>query len=572
MKRLLSVVAVLAASAASAQYLNFKVINNQAQPFRFYADTRTNPPSGLDPTLVSNAASRAIASWNAVSCAVPKLSLVGGSAGVVADPESTYDTFSVAPIWMQDQNDPDFNQIIGGQPLLAIAVPRAYAGVLQTCDVFFNGVFPRWSTADVTPSDSGDVETVMLHEMGHCLGLDENNVDMTAAMYVVVSNGTTRRAVAASDRQSLCARYPNEGASAAPCRGDGGCDSGLKCVAQPATNGVSVNLCTRGCMPSANEVCDIPLSCVLSNEFPTVSGACLLPGDIVTRVGSPCAADAECGSGIAFCKLPGPLPSGNQGWADGYCTQICGAGQAPCPAGSSCQNTPDGQRCLQSCRVGLADCRGGYACLEVDNIATTGACYPRCYSNNDCNTAVAECRACDGACVMKRTNTGQIGDFCTDDSTCGTGQSCRATIDVSNQQQCTVNCSRGCGTCPTGTVCSPGARGELFCLRSCTGPGTCPNGLRCADTAVGKACQPWCAQHTDCPVGQSCYQGECYGPEYDAGCGTLCNRPDAGRPTVIVPKDAGNGNGGTGGCGCTSVEPSLGFLALALLAVRRRRS
>ena len=52
---------------------------------------------------------------------------------------------------------------------------------------------------------------------------------------------------------------------------------------------------------------------------------------------------------------------------------------------------------------------------------------------------------------------------------------------------------------------------------------------------------------------------------------TLQCRPDAGRPIVIVPKDAGSGNGGTGGCGCSTVDPSFGFAMLGLLTLAARR-
>ena len=90
-------------------------------------------------------------------------------------------------------------------------------------------------------------------------------------------------------------------------------------------------------------------------------------------------------------------------------------------------------------------------------------------------------------------------------------------------------------------------------MKDCTGPGTCGPALRCADTQVGKSCLPGCNTDANCPVGQFCNMGECYTPmEGDGGCSALQCRPDAGKPIVITPKDAGTGNGGSGGCGCAN--------------------
>lgn len=569
MKRaVLSLLCVSSLASAQAQYLPYKLINTETQPFGLYFDSRATPPSGLSHAVVEAAVQRAVTTWNAPTCSAARMTLRGGSSGVISNPQDTVDNFSVAPIWLQSSSDPDYREILGVYPVLAVTIPRSYAGVLQTCDVFVNGI-NSWTTASTVASNQFDVETVALHELGHCLGLNHYGTS-DEVMDQSVEAGTQKHSLSQLDTDNLCGRYPT-GRAASPCLPGDTCLPGLSCITQPSTNGVSGKRCSLPCDPGSNTICEVPQVCVTSSEISGSTGACLMPGDIVTRVGQPCTDTIQCGSGLGFCRKPDLHPSQNARWVNGYCTQTCGGSQPPCPAGSSCQDTSDGKRCLASCRVGLADCRGEYTCLAVDDIGTTGACYPSCYTNEDCNSAIAECRQCDGACIAKKSATGQIGDFCIDDSTCATGQSCRPTATYSNQKSCTMGCSRGCGVCPSGSTCTPGARGELFCLRTCTGPGTCPNGLRCADTAAGKACQPWCAMSNDCPVGQFCFNGECYTPEQDAGCGTLCNRPDAGRPVVVVPADAGTG-GGTGGCGCNSVDPLTVFAALALFGIRRRRN
>ncbi len=575
--RRLAVAVLLASSLASAQdYLTYKMVSTAAQPFNVYVDSRSQSPAGLQYTLMQNAVERAWATWNAVQCAYPKVRSLGPTGGTVLNPSQSFDTFSVTPVWML-VSDADAREVFGTSGLVAaISLPRAYAGVLQTCDIYFNGGNFTWSLDPTTPMDSMDVETVALHEGGHCLGLGHYGLFAEVVMEQVVEKGNAVRALSQLDTQMLCNRYPLAGESASPCFADGGCGQvDLKCLAQPVTNGVTLKLCTRGCSLGVNASCDLPLGCQSSTSFSGFTGACLLPGSITTQVGRNCLTNPDCGNSFGYCTLEQPASGGNVFWKDGYCTQSCEASQPVCPAGSTCAQIDVGRRCLQSCRVGLADCRGDYACAQIDAIGTTGACLPRCYSDQDCNRPdLFTCRTCDGLCVARQNISGQIGDPCLDDSTCGAGQVCRKLDERSGQKQCTEGCSRGCGACKTGAICTPGARGELFCMRSCTGPGTCGSAaLRCGDTQVGTACVPACLDNAGCPVGQACFQGDCVTPlEGDGGCSTLqCRPPDAGRPIVVTGKDAGVGPDGTVGCGCSSVDPSWGFALLTFLAVASRR-
>lgn len=587
MSRLIAAGLLLTSAFSWAQdYLTYKMLSTAQQPFHVYIDSRSNRPAGLDLDLVQRAVERSWATWNAVSCAYPKVQSLGRTGGVVPNPAQSYDDFSVTPVWMLT-NDADAEQIFGNTELvMGITLPRAYAGVLQTCDIYFNGANFAWSTDAVTGIDMVDVETVALHEAGHCLGLGHFGPP-EAVMEQVVERGQNLRSFHPEDVQKLCSRYPLQGESASPCFTDGGCaQRSLKCLSQPVTNGLSLNLCTRGCVLGANAVCDLPLACQASSSFldAGLGGACLLPGSIVTQVGRPCATANDCGNSFGLCQPPVMASGSNHFWVGGYCTQSCGTGQPACPAGSTCQGLANiGERCLQSCRVGLADCRVNYACAQVDDIGTSGVCVPRCYADADCDTAFT-CRTCDGLCVPRQNVSGQIGDLCQTATTCGPGQTCRATDPTSIQKQCTTQCSRGCGVCPTQSTCTPGPQGELFCLRNCTGPGTCGQGMRCADTAVGKSCQPACQPFdggSNCPVGQRCctsaglgqacaYIGECYTPQGDGGC-LLCTQPDGGAPITPGPKDAGPGPGGSGGCGCASPGSAWGVAMLGLLGLLSRR-
>jgi MYXO-CTERM domain-containing protein len=575
MKRVAAGLVVLLAGLASAQaeYLSYKMIATNQNKFRVYVDSRSSTPGGLNQTLMQNAVERAWNTWNAAQCAYPKVQSLGATGGTVPNADSTVDDFSVTPVWELTE-DQDAREIFGNSMLVsAITLPRAYAGVLQTCDIFFNAFNFSWSIDQVTPPNFLDVETVMLHEGGHCLGLG-HWPPYESVMYQVVELGESNRALTTIDTQYLCSRYPLAGESGSPCLGDGGCSQlDLKCISQPTTNNITMNLCTRGCSLGTNELCDVPLSCQASTAFSGFSGACLLPGNIITQVGKPCTMSGECGSSFGICQRPMPASNNQQFWIDGYCTQGCEPGQPVCPAGTTCGQLDVGQRCLQNCRVGLADCRPGYACAQIDAIGTTGVCIPRCYADQDCaNSASFSCRTCDGLCVARQNISGQIGDVCSDATTCGAGQVCRTTVATSSTKQCTTQCGRGCGVCPTGTTCAPGAGGELFCLKNCTGPGTCPLGLRCAQTAVGQACIPACQTNLDCPVGEQCFNGECVPPNQgDGGCTALSCRPDAGRPIVVIPPDAGMGPSGEAGCGCTSADPGAVFALLGVLSFMARR-
>jgi hypothetical protein len=577
MRRVVLLGLLLGGQAALAQtffYLPFKMLNNAASPFPYYVDDRSASPAGLELSGVQAAVNRSWASWNAVN-ASPKVIAKGFTTGSVPRPPDPYDTFSVTPVWLSSQ-DQDFLFVFGAgnAHVASITLPLSYAGVLQNCDVFLNAVNVQWSTNDVTPSSAEDVETVMLHEAGHCLGLDHYG-GVGNVMNPDLALGVSRRVLGPGDPTALASKNPLSGSAGAPCDADGGCGTNvtLKCLTQPTTQGLSLKMCSNGCTTGTNGGCTSPQYCQASAVFNGYNGACLLPGGLITQVGKACAADGECGSAVGKCSPPVAGASGATIWANGYCYQTCEAGKGPCPTGSQCVTMGGAQLCLQNCRVGLADCRPEYTCLD-DGSGTSGTCVPRCGGDVDCpDPTLYFCHQCDGLCMSRNNISGQIGDGCTDETFCGPGQICKA-LTPNGVKTCTAQCARGCGACPTGSHCNPIVGGDLYCTKDCTGPGTCPAGLRCADTVTGKGCLAACTQNSECPVGLNCYNGECYPPETDAGCGTLCTKPDGGKPITPGGKDAGTGGGGgNGGCGCTadasSTLPMLFGALLVLLAARR---
>lgn len=62
----------------------------------------------------------------------------------------------------------------------------------------------RWSTRAVTPADALDVETIVLHELGHALGLGHSRV-RAATMAAGARPGRMRRTLHDDDIQGVCA-------------------------------------------------------------------------------------------------------------------------------------------------------------------------------------------------------------------------------------------------------------------------------------------------------------------------------------------------------------------------------
>ncbi len=170
---------------------------------------------------------------------------------------------------------------------------------------------------------------------------------------------------------------------------------------------------------------------------------------------------------------------------ESICVPPCGGGEMPCPVGSTCESTAQGNVCVpDDCTVG--GCPAGSVCVK-------GICVPPC-----------EDVVCPGQMVCQ---DGKCVDPCKGVE-CPPPQVCQGGVCVAPCDCFAADI--GCAGLP-GTVCDKG--GTDVCVNpACLGV-TCPDGETC-DPETG-ACQPFCNEDVVCPIGEKCVA--------PAGCVPLCS-------------------------------------------------
>ena len=241
------------------------------------------------------------------------------------------------------------------------------AGNLHDADVHLNGVDFTWSLATNPADGKIDLRGVVLHEMGHALGLGHSQ-DPRASMNASHPPGIAWRSLEQDDRDGVCALYPGTGAAACDA-GGAPCPAPLVCVAgrceRKGQRGTTCAPCAR--VPDA---CDGAGDDARCNDLPSGAG----------RVcGRACAADADCGARF---HCAAQTAAGNRQCVP---TDGCASGPNPCAADAEC--APDGV------------CRGG-AC--VGPIAPDGT--PDAGAAPDAASAPAPTAA--GGCQAGRASRG----------------------------------------------------------------------------------------------------------------------------------------------------------------------
>lgn len=199
-------------------------------------------------------------------------------------------------------------------------------------------------------------------------------------------------------------------------------------------------------------------------------------------VGTPCASNADCRSGLGCRGAP------NGGAL--MCTQDCGGGGA-CPQGLTCQQArTSGGGAAQSCLLA---------------VGSPDLCH-FCVSDSDCSAGICLTTGPENFCSIT----------CANDTQCGAGYVCYANVCVPPEATCpSPQCASDSG-CPTGYRCqggmcrSPGEDGDR-----CEISLYCKDCLLCVGSASESTCRPCCAgsgqggscdacTNTACGAGASC--------------------------------------------------------------------
>ena len=568
------VFALLALSAtASADffpYLDHKMLHTRDDPFRYYVDSRAPRPANIELTAVEQATQNAFQTWENVAEAYVDFQYMGRTSTQPAinqsDVGNSLDPFNVSTVWVTSNTDPYYSMALGGGLQMTGSVPLTYAGYLYQCDIFINAVRFQWTVVPNTPPSAGliDLQSALTHEIGHCMGLGDVFSPTAAVMNGELPVGGSRRVLDTHDQQHVSGYYPENGAVGSPCSASDPCTGGLGCVPRALGDGGVQRYCSKTCPNISPGECPEPFVCRPS-PFRDGGTLCLaVPNEAVTQVGKPCTANTDCGSPRSICEPPDELPSRGVAWVDGYCQENCTLGGNTCPAGSTCVDFPNADRCLKSCRINGSDCRPGYTCSPR---AEGNVCVPNCYTDADC-PANFFCRVCDRVCVARTAPGKSVGDPCAATTECGEGQVC---LFVNNQPQgvCSQPCTNASCGCPVGSTCKSVA-GAFMCMRECSA-GTCPQGIECNPLGTSYACLPPCRANADCPSGFFCGGGRCTDPfaTTDAGC-PLCSDGGGQPPPPPPPVDGGlPGDDEPSGCGCSGGPGSalllFGVIALLLM-------
>lgn len=348
-----------------------------------------------------------------------------------------------------------------------------------------NGAPEVWSTTGAP--GSYDIDSVLIHEAGHFLGLNHTNGVSTAVMYPFVPTGSTKRVLTPTDENDVCAVYPGgTGGQGTTCTTSSQCSGGRVCE---AVSGGSSKICTQDCASAGAAGCPTGYTCQAS----TAGFACL------PQIGTPdqcrfCQLGSECSSGLCLRFDTGVT----------FCSLTC-TDNAQCGPNYTCQMpdgfcVPNANTCTNQC-TSATDCATGYTC-------TGGTCTPRGDPGDPCTVSLV-CKSC-GVCTRESATTAT--SYC---------RSCCATTGAGFCAGCpNTACGAGntCAQLTTGnsSVCLPGASAPGTC-QACNN-GQCAEGLLCVAGRCRSPCNP--ASPGTC---QACTSsGACACPDEIAGVGESC--------------------------------------------------
>jgi len=133
-------------------------------PVRYFLNDHV--PAGLTPASFEGAVQKACASWAAVPTAGVSFHLVGA----IDSPPLEQDGVSTIGFLPR----PELDRVLGATSY----VIDEQTGAIVESDIFLNSAFP-WSTATAGEAGRYDVESIVVHELGHLLGLGHSALGET---------------------------------------------------------------------------------------------------------------------------------------------------------------------------------------------------------------------------------------------------------------------------------------------------------------------------------------------------------------------------------------------------------
>ncbi len=384
-----------------------------------------------------------------------------------------------------------------GKFVLAAASNSWYGnGELYESDVLFNNLDHAWGPA------GRDLKPVLVHEIGHVLGVNHSLVD--SYMNSKVAHGKSGAGVApADDASALCFLYPK--GNVAACKSDQQCPHiGTSFVGQElifktltcksgACGEAKYRRSTASKGPGAtckhSWECAAGMRCSLG-FWPWNCGASCTPGGAKCHKGSTCRRASQSPTGF-LCVAQGAVDTGgatgpggegckaDSECASGYCHAVGGEGQCATKCVIGLSNCGEGSKCVAQPGLGFALC--------VKNPLQEGSF---CESSLQCETTV-----CAGPAGLRRCTTA-----CAEDADCAGAKLCNLIGDAG--------------------VCIP--RGSLPPAAACSSGKACATGV-CKPGADGRRCRLPCDEQDLCGGGESCTELE----------GTkVCVAPRASSPTA----------------------------------------
>lgn len=330
------------------------------------ADGPSRKRAGTTLADVDAAFNRAMSSWNSVSCSEARLTLddvrTTSTVNLVSKTESTDNLDYInRVVWIENRPDYQFSSSV-----LGVTSAIYYQdGTIIEADIALNDVDVTWavftSEADAQGGGATDVESVLVHEMGHLLGLahvlDGQDLADPPTMSPVVDTRLRTRTLSADDRDAICLLYP---ASTYRCDDDGDCP-----------------------------------------RFITSEGASDGGAEKYNSTVSQCASGA--------CNNVKTVPCGDGSLGERCCTDNCTGSLFCLSLGSS----TDMRYCASSCSTSSRNCPDGFTCVGTSAGGTNGACITSSVTGCGCDTD----NVCTNSCACD-TDCGASGNTGNDDGGC----------------------------------------------------------------------------------------------------------------------------------------------------------